>query len=73
MREEFGMETYVFANQKGGVGKTTIALGVASALGERGARVLLVDLDPQASATKLLGVGVEERCSIADVLLEPEQ
>src|SRR4051794_41089734 len=67
------VETYVFANQKGGVGKTTVAVGVASALAERGANVLLVDLDPQASATKLLGVAVDERCTVADVLLEPDR
>src|SRR4051794_2058049 len=72
-RRRGDVETYVFANQKGGVGKTTIALGMAAALAERGVRVLLVDLDPQASATKLLGVAVDERCTIADVLLEPEQ
>ncbi|MCW3063850.1 MAG: chromosome partitioning protein [Solirubrobacterales bacterium] len=46
------MDIYAFANQKGGVGKTTITLGVAAALVGRGARVLLIDLDPQASATK---------------------
>lgn len=63
----------MFANQKGGVGKTTIALGVAAALVGRGARVLLIDLDPQASATKVLGIDIGERCTMADVLLEPER
>jgi chromosome partitioning protein len=67
------MYTYVFANQKGGVGKTTITLGVAAALARAGARVLLVDLDPQASATRVLGIDVEERCTMADALLEPER
>jgi MinD-like ATPase involved in chromosome partitioning or flagellar assembly len=67
------MATYVFANPKGGVGKTTITLGVAAALAARGARVLLIDLDPQASATKVLGVDVRERCTMADALLEPER
>jgi chromosome partitioning protein len=65
------MGAYVFANQKGGVGKTTVTLGVAAALAGRGARVLLIDLDPQASATKVLGVESQERCTMADVLLEP--
>lgn len=67
------MYTYVFANQKGGVGKTTVTLGVAAALARAGARVLLVDLDPQASATRVLGIDVEERCTMADALLEPER
>lgn len=67
------MYTYVFANQKGGVGKTTVTLGVAAALARADARVLLVDLDPQASATRVLGIDVEERCTMADALLEPER
>ena len=67
------MDTYVFANQKGGVGKTTVTLGVAAELASRGTRVLLVDLDAQASATKVLGVDVDGGCSMADVMLEPDR
>ena len=67
------MVTYAFANQKGGVGKTTVTLGLAVALASRNLSVLLIDLDPQASATKVLGVDVQERHTIADVLLEPDR
>jgi chromosome partitioning protein len=67
------MHTHVFANQKGGVGKTTITLGVAAALARRVGRVLLIDLDPQASATKVLGIDVDGRCTVADALLEPDR
>jgi len=43
-------------NQKGGVGKTTVALGLAAMAGRRGVRTVLVDLDPQANATSGMGV-----------------
>jgi chromosome partitioning protein len=49
------------ANQKGGTGKSTIAVNVAVALGERGQRVLVVDVDPQADATTMLGVDPDAR------------
>ena len=45
-----------FVNQKGGVGKTSVTLGMASAALVAGHRVLVVDLDPQASATWILGL-----------------
>ena len=50
------MAVVTVANQKGGVGKTTVTLGVADAAARRGRRVLVVDLDPQANATSGLGI-----------------
>jgi chromosome partitioning protein len=47
------------ANQKGGTGKSTVAVNVAVAAGERGSRTLVVDVDPQADATTMLGVDAD--------------
>lgn len=64
------MRTVAVLSLKGGVGKTTVVLGLASAALRRGARTLVVDLDPQCNATATLDPPETTR-TLADVLETP--
>jgi chromosome partitioning protein len=58
------------SNQKGGVGKTTSAVNIATALAAIGQKTLLIDMDPQANATTAFGINGSKQIGIYDALVK---
>jgi chromosome partitioning protein len=69
-RSDRALRVLVVANQKGGVGKTTTAINLGTALAAVGERVLLIDSDPQGNASTGLGIGrAQRKHTLYDVLM----
>ncbi|MEJ1086768.1 ParA family protein [Microbacterium sp. Mu-80] len=67
------MHVLSVSSLKGGVGKTTVTLGLASAAFARGIRTLVVDLDPQSDVSTGMDIQIAGRLNIADVLANPKE
>jgi len=67
------MKKFCITNQKGGAGKSTTAINLASCLGSLGKKTLLIDMDPQAHST--IGIGIDPsnlEKSMHDVMITPK-
>ena len=67
------MKVITFSIFKGGTGKTTSAVNTAAALAKKKKRVLLVDLDQQASATRYFGLDPEQTSNLYEVFMGAQQ
>ena len=67
------MHVLSVSSLKGGVGKTTVTLGLASAAFARGVSTLVVDLDPQSDVSTGMDISVTGHLNIADVLASPKE
>ncbi len=64
--------TFVVANQKGGIGKTTTATALAGALGKRG-KTLLIDADPQGNSTSTYQACIDDVATLYDVIVDSDK